>query len=59
MKCLVCQSEDTTYIETIMTNEGIGHEVYTCTDCKSSSEYGIIVQRFIYTGKNNVYPFEE
>jgi len=59
MKCLVCHSDNTEWIETIMTNEDEGDEVYSCKDCRGVTEYGIRVKVRFYTGHNNTFPYEK
>jgi len=58
MKCLVCHSDEIEWLETIMLDPEEGYESYTCRNCRSKFELGIKVTRLIYTGRDNVFPFE-
>jgi len=59
MKCLVCGSDETEWILTVMNNEDEGFEEYACKTCKSHIEYGFTIVTRSYTGRNDVYPYEE
>ena len=59
MKCLVCGSDETEWLETIMENDTEGYETYACTACRSQTEYGIGIEKLVYTGNDNVFPYEK
>ena len=59
MKCLVCNSEMTEWVETIMDNETEGYEAYVCESCRSRTEYRIKIVKYVYTGDNDVCPYEQ
>ena len=59
MKCPVCSSDETTWLELVIETENLeGYEEYGCKECKSRFELGIKIGDLVYTGKNDVFPYE-
>jgi len=58
LKCLVCGSDETEWLETVLGYNDEGYEEYACEICKGRSEYGIKIVKIEYTGKNDVIPYE-
>lgn len=59
MKCLICSSEETEWLETVMEDYEEGYEVYACKTCRGQFHIGIKIVELGYTGINNVYPLEK
>jgi len=58
-KCHICQSDNTQHIQTIMLNEDDGYETYTCINCNGQFDLGIKIKKLIYTGIDQIFPFEK
>ena len=59
MKCPLCGSDDTNWIKTLLDNRTEGFEEYACNNCKGHFELGIELEQIEYTGKDNIFPFEQ
>ena len=59
MKCPACGSDSIYWIETILENRTEGFEEYACNTCKGHFERGINIKHIEYTGKDDVFPFEQ
>ena len=59
MKCLVCGSDDTYWVSTTLDNETEGYETHACSTCRGNTDYGIEILQLVFTGKDNVFPFEK
>jgi hypothetical protein len=59
MKCLICSSDETEWLETIMLDQEEGYESYTCRNCRGKFDIGMKVTGLAYTSMDNVFPFEK
>ena len=59
MRCIVCGADEAYWVSLTMDNEEEGYETYACPNCRSNSEYGIKIEKLVYTGRFNAFPFEE
>jgi len=42
-----------------MLNEDDGYETYTCINCNGQFDLGIKIKKLIYTGIDQIFPFEK
>jgi len=58
-KCPICGSTDVEWTSTTMETKDEGFEEYSCRYCRGKCEVGFIITRLVYTGKEDVFPFEQ